>query len=101
AAVRAAHLLPAWARGRPLPRVGRPRAHRLGRRVHAHLGVDVSRPALAALPARALAAAGAPDPVQAHATAGSVRARPLQRLAADSGRLAREARGPAGRVAPA
>ena len=101
AAVRAAHLLPAGPGGGPLPRVGRARAHRLGRRVHAHLGLDVPRPALAALPARALAAPGAPDPVQANPAPRPLRARPLQRLAADPGGLARAARGPPGRLAPA
>ena len=42
-AVRAAHLLPARACGGALPRSGRARAHRPGRRLHAHLGVDLPR----------------------------------------------------------
>ena len=72
-----------------------------GRRLHAHLGVDVPRPPLAAVRARARAAAAARAALPAHAAAQPVRARPLQRLAADPGGVARAPRGPARRLAPA
>ena len=73
-----------------------------GRRLHAHLGLDVPRPALAALPARARRSSRRTlIAVPANAAARPLRARPLQRLAADPGRLARAARGPARRLAPA
>ena len=57
--VRGAHLLPAGPGGRALPRVGRARPH--GRRLglHAHLGLHLPRPALAAVRARARAAPAA------------------------------------------
>ena len=58
-AVRAAHLLPARPGRRALPRGRRARPHGPRRGVHAHLGVDVPRPPLAAVRARARAASAA------------------------------------------
>ena len=72
-----------------------------GRGLHAHLGVDLPRPALAALRARARAAPAARPALPPDAAAQPVRARPLQRLAADPGGVARAPRGPARRLAPA
>ncbi len=69
--------------------------------VHAHLGVDLPRPPLAALRARARAACRSTcSSSAARCARAPLRARPLQRLAADPGRVARAPRGAAGRLAP-